>query len=87
MAIHFVTAPRVEIAADGQKATGYFYLLCLATIESNEDPAKKDAVILTLNYTDQFVKRDGRWYFQELRGRTHQVSNWDQGWVKQRFRG
>ena len=86
-ALHHVIAPRVELSADGQSATGYFYLLCLCTIESVDDPAEKDPVILTVHYTDQFVKRDGTWYFQELLGKTHQVSNWDQGWVKQPFRG
>jgi len=83
---HYMIAPRVEVADDGQSATGWFYLLCLCTIERTDDPAEKDAVILTLNYTDQFVKRGGTWYFQELLGRTHQVSDWDQGWVKQPFR-
>jgi len=83
---HYMIAPRVELAEDGQSATGYFYLLCLCTIERTNDPAQQDAVILTVNYVDQFVKRDGNWYFQELLGRTHQVSNWDQGWVKQPFR-
>jgi hypothetical protein len=79
-------APRIELAEDRRTAVGHFYLLCLCTIESSHDPAQKDPVILTINYTDQFVKRDGQWYFQELRGRSHQVSNWDQGWVKQPFR-
>jgi uncharacterized protein (TIGR02246 family) len=83
---HYMIAPRVELSEDGLSATGYFYLLCLCTIERTDDPAEKDAVILTLNYVDQFVKRDGKWYFQELLGRTHQVSDWDQGWVKQPFR-
>lgn len=78
-ALHFITQPRVVLADDGQSATGYFYLLCLCTIG-------EDAVILTLNYTNQFVKQNGKWLFKELRGSTHQVSNWDQGWVKQRFR-
>jgi uncharacterized protein (TIGR02246 family) len=84
---HYVIAPQVVLAEDGHTAVGKFYLLCLCTIEAVEDPAGKDAVILTLGYTDQFVKRDGRWLFQELLGSTHQVSNWDQGWVKQQFRG
>ena len=83
---HYMIAPRVQVADDGQTATGEFYLLCLCTIESSEDAAEKDAVILTLNYRDTFVKKAGAWYFQELIGRTHQVSNWDQGWVKQPFR-
>ena len=85
-ALHYMIAPRIELAADGQSATGYFYLLCLCTIESSEDSFKKDPVILTIDYTAQFVKRDGAWYFQELLGKTHQVSNGDQGWVKQPFR-
>lgn len=85
-ALHYMIAPRIELSDDGQSATGYFYLLCLCTIENSQDSTKKDPVILTINYTDQFVKRDGAWYFQELLGRTHQVSNWDQGWVKQPFR-
>jgi uncharacterized protein (TIGR02246 family) len=83
---HYMIAPKVDLSEDGQSATGYFYLLCLCTIEQTDDPAEKDAVILTLNYVDKFVKRDGSWYFQELLGRTHQVSNWDQGWVNQPFR-
>ncbi|MFJ6095637.1 nuclear transport factor 2 family protein [Williamsia muralis] len=86
-ALHYMIAPRIELAADGQTAVGYFYLLCLCTIEAVEDASKKDAVILTINYTDQFVKRDGTWYFQELLGKTHQVSNWEEGWVKQPLRG
>jgi uncharacterized protein (TIGR02246 family) len=85
-ALHYMIAPRIEIADDGEHATGYFYLLCLCTIEQSDDPTQKDAVILTVNYTDQFIKRDGQWLFEELLGRTHQVSNWDQGWVKQQFR-
>ncbi|OZE79145.1 nuclear transport factor 2 family protein [Rhodococcus sp. 15-649-1-2] len=85
-ALHYMIAPRVDIAADGESATGFFYLLCLCTIENSQDPAKHDAVILTINYTDQFVKRDGKWFFQELLGKTHQVSNWNKGWVEQPFR-
>jgi hypothetical protein len=84
---HYMIGPKVEVAEDGLSAVGQFYLLCLCTIEAVDDPAGKDAVILTLNYTDTFVKRGSRWLFQELAGRTHQVSNWDQGWVKQQFRG
>jgi len=83
---HYMIAPRVDVADDGQSATGRFYLLCLCTIERSGDPNEKDAVILTLNYIDTFIKRDGVWYFEELVGQTHQVSNWDQGWVKQPFR-
>ncbi|QLQ11586.1 MAG: nuclear transport factor 2 family protein [Nocardioidaceae bacterium] len=83
---HYMLNPRVEVADDGRSATGLFRLLCLCTIERTDDPSEKDAVLLTVNYTDKFVKRDGAWYFEELVGKTHQVSNWDQGWVQQPFR-
>ncbi len=85
-ALHFVMAPNIDISADGTSATGTFYLLCLCTIEQTDNPAQKDAVVLTVTYSDKFIKRDGAWYFQELVGRTHQVSNWDKGWVEQQFR-
>ncbi|MDP9933753.1 uncharacterized protein (TIGR02246 family) [Paenarthrobacter nicotinovorans] len=85
-ALHFVMAPNIEIDDNGTKASATFYLLCLCTIEQTADPEERDAVILTVTYRDRFVKRDGVWLFEELIGRTHQVSNWDQGWVKQQFR-
>jgi len=86
-ALHYVINPQVELAEDGQTAAGHFRLLCLCTIVRGDGSGEKDAVILNVDYRDLFVKHDGQWYFQELRGSTHQVSNWDQGWVKQQFRG
>ncbi len=83
---HYMLNPEVQIDPSGETATGKFRLLCLCTIEQTADPNAHDAVILTLDYRDKFVKVDGKWFFTELIGRTHQVSNWDQGWVKQQFR-
>lgn len=85
-ALHYMIAPNIQIDPFGDRATGTFYLLCLCTIERTDDANEKDAVILTINYRDTFVKRDGKWYFEELIGLTHQVSDWEQGWVKQPFR-
>lgn len=85
-ALHYMIAPNITIDPSGDRASGTFYLLCLCTIERTDDPSANDAVILTINYRDTFVKRDGTWYFEELIGRTHQVSNWDKGWVEQPFR-
>lgn len=85
-ALHFMIAPRIEVAEDGKSAVGRFYLLCLCTIVRSDDPSKQDAVILTGNYVDQFVKVDGRWYFKELTATIHQASNWTEGWVNQPWR-
>ena len=85
-ALHFMMAPQVELAEDGLSAVGKFYLLCHCTIAKTDSPHENDAVVLTLNYVDQFVKRDGQWLFKELRGTMHQASTWELGWVKQQWR-
>jgi hypothetical protein len=86
-ALHYVMAPEIEISSDGNSATGKFYLLCLCTIIRANDRSQKDAVILTGNYVDQFVKINGRWYFKELSGVIHQASQWTEGWVRQQWLG
>jgi hypothetical protein len=84
-ALHFMINPRVEVADDGQTATGSFYLLELATMSAagGGDP---DAVILTGKYADELVKVDGEWKFKRIEVNFEQVSNLDQGWVRQQFR-
>src|SRR4051812_23692141 len=84
-ALHLMINPRVEVADNGQTATGSFYLLELATMTSlgGGDP---DAVIMTGKYADEFVKVDGEWKFKRIVVNFEQASNLDQGWVKQPFR-
>jgi hypothetical protein len=86
-ALHFMIAPQIDVAEDGQSASGRFYLLCFCTILRADDPSKSDAIVLTGNYVDQFVKVDGRWLFKELSGTVHQASEWTKGWVEQRWLG
>jgi hypothetical protein len=85
-AVHLMINPVVEVADDGQSAKGSFYLLELATM-SAADGGDPDAVIMTGKYADQFVKEDGEWRFERIEVNFEQVSNLDQGWVKQQFRG
>jgi SnoaL-like domain len=85
-ALHFMVNPVIEVADDGRTATGRFYLLELATM-SSPDGGDPDPVILTGKYADDFVKEDGRWRFKRIEINFEQVSNLDQGWVKQQFRG
>lgn len=65
-ALHYVTSPRIELAEDGQSATGRFYLLCLCKSKRRHAPAIADPVVISGTYEDQFVKIDGRWLFREL---------------------
>ena len=85
-AVHFMINPVVELGDDGRTAKGRFYLLELATMSApgGGDP---DAVIMTGKYADDFVKEDGEWRFKRIEVNFEQVSNLDQGWVKQQFRG
>jgi SnoaL-like domain len=84
---HFIMAPQIDVAEDGLTAQGRFYLRCFCTILRADDPSKSDAVVLTGNYVDQFIKEDGRWQFKELTGVVHQASEWTKGWVEQQWLG
>ncbi|MEQ8718279.1 MAG: nuclear transport factor 2 family protein [Acidimicrobiales bacterium] len=85
-ALHYMIAPSITINPDGDSATGTFYLLCLATIARTDDPSEFDAVLITIQYTDKFLRQDGTWLFEELMGKTHHVSDWTEGWVRQPLR-
>jgi hypothetical protein len=89
-ALHYMIDPQIDVAPDGQSAVGRWYLLELASmtgLDSLDDPTPKDSVIITGNYVDEFVKVDGEWKFKGVKVHFHQVSNLDQGWVRQPFRG
>jgi hypothetical protein len=84
-ALHLMVNPRVEVAADGQTAKGSFYLLELATMTAIGD-GDPDAVVMTGKYANDFVKVGGEWRFKRIQLDFEQLSNLDQGWVKQPFR-
>jgi hypothetical protein len=86
-ALHYMICPVVEVASDGRMAKGTWYLLELATMVGTKNPTARDAVIITGNYEDTFVKQGGEWRFKSVKVHFHQVSNLDQGWVNQPFRG
>jgi hypothetical protein len=85
-ALHLMVNPVIDVADDGRTAKGSFYLLELATM-SSPDGGQPDAVIMTGKYDDDFVKEDGRWRFKRIEVNFEQVSNLEEGWVKQPFRG
>src|SRR5262249_55858562 len=83
-ALHCVSNPAIEIASDGMSATGSWYLYAPCTVV--DDAGAEDAVLMTGRYRDDFVKTGDRWMFSHLRCEILQISNLDQGWVRQRFR-
>lgn len=86
-ALHFMVCPVIDVAPDGKSARGQWYLFEPATFAGLDDPARGDAVIITAKYDDEFVKRDGRWWFKKVGATFEQISNLDEGWVRQPFRG
>ncbi len=85
-ALHYVICPNVELGGDGTTAHGTWYIWEPVTMTRSDDPSTADAVILMAQYSDDFVKRDGRWWFQTLRANIHHVSDLDKGWVVQPMR-
>jgi hypothetical protein len=85
-ALHLMVNPRIDVAPGGRTAKGSFYLLELATM-SAADGGEPDAVVMTGKYDDEFVKVGDEWRFKRIVINFEQVSNLDQGWVKQQFRG
>ena len=86
-ALHFMICPVIDVADDGLSARGRWYLFEPATLASLDDPKGSDAVVITARYDDEFVKRDGRWWFKKIGARFEQISDLDKGWVTQPFRG
>ena len=85
--VHIVTNARIDVAPSGESATGAFSLLEISTVTDEHSVEGGDSVVSTATYEDTFVKRDGRWYFQRVIANWHQISNLEQGWARQRFRG
>jgi hypothetical protein len=81
-ALHYTVTPSIDVADDGT-ARGRFYIWEPVTMARTDDQDTVDAVILMAQYDDDFVKVDGRWFFQHLRANIHHVSDWDKGWVVQ----
>lgn len=87
-ALHYMMNPVIEVAADGRSARGRWLLIEFATMTGLDEPDARDAVLITANYDDEFVRNDdGEWRFKSVKAHFHQVSNLDQGWVRQPFRG
>ena len=83
-ALHFMICPSVTVLDEG-RAHGTWYLFEPATMKA-ANGGQPDAVVMSGTYFDTFVKVDGEWRFEHMRPTLHQVSNLDEGWVRQQFR-
>jgi hypothetical protein len=64
MTLHYLLAPRVELAEDGVTATGVCYLLAILDQRPSSSPlgsADRERVLLGGVYSHKFRRVDGRW--------------------------
>lgn len=85
-ALHYVICPNIDVAADGNTATGSWYIWEPVTMTRSDDVSATDAVLLMAQYDDEFIKVDGQWMFSTLRANIHHVCDLDKGWVAQPMR-
>lgn len=83
-ALHYMVNPVIEVAPGGATAVGTWVLLEPATMTS--EAGEHEAVVMSARYEDEFVKVEDGWRFKRVRAHFFQVSNLDEGWVRQPFR-
>ena len=81
-ALHYMVAPRIDVADDVRTATGSWYLWQPCTILDEDGP---HAVWLTGRYADRYWREDEEWKFAEVRLDCQTVSPLEEGWVRRPF--
>ena len=81
-ALHYMIAPIIEVAADGETATGSWYLLEPCTIVTDEGPR---AMVITGRYSDRYRREPNGWKFSEVLLDCQTISPLDEGWARRPF--
>jgi len=63
--LHYMISPLIELAEDGQTATGSWYLWELATMPGTV-ANQPDSIWVGGTYQADFSRQGGRWYFQNV---------------------
>jgi hypothetical protein len=74
-AIHHVTNPRIEVAADANSAVGHWLLLQVAT-----SARRGQALWLAATYEDEYVRVGGEWRFKRVVLATRFLAPYESGW-------
>ena len=77
-ALHYTLGHQIDVDPSGKTAKGTWYIFMPATINGG-------AVFMGAQYADDYVKRDGRWFFKHVRVQSHFMTPYEKGWVKQQF--
>jgi CDGSH-type Zn-finger protein len=84
--LHYMISPMIDIAADGQSASAFWYLWEAATIP-NETSGEAEACWVGATYQAQLRLVETQWLFSEMELILNMVSPVHEGWVRKRFPG
>lgn len=79
--MHNMTNSMIDVADDGESASGTFYLVDPCEI-IDEKTGEPQAAFIAARYRNTFVKIDGAWYINELSAAIHHIGSWDEGWLR-----
>jgi ketosteroid isomerase-like protein len=81
-ALHYMIAPVIEVAGDGQTATASWYLLEPCTFATGDGPR---AMVITGRYADRYRREPDGWKFSEVVLDCQTLSPLDEGWARTPF--
>jgi hypothetical protein len=81
-ALHYMVAPIIDVAPDGDTATGSWYLLEPCTIATADGPR---AMVITGRYADRYRLEPDGWKFVEVKLDCQTISPLDEGWARKPF--
>ena len=94
MGLHMLTTPVIDVAPDGKHGFGMWHTFGCNTqpdFVAQDRSVSKDPELLAMwqqgKYYCDFVKEDGKWYYQNFRWYTNFRTPYDKGWVKQPITG
>lgn len=82
-ALHYTLGHQIDVDPSGKRAHGTWYIFMPGTMKDKS--GKDQAIWLAGTYADEYVKVDGRWYFQTVNGQIRFMTPYEQGWVKKPF--
>lgn len=81
-ALHYMIGSTIDVADDGQTATGSWYLFEPVTMATDEGPR---AMIITGRYADRYRLEPDGWKFSEVVLDIQTISPLDEGWAQRPF--
>lgn len=83
---HYLVNPSIEVSVDGTTASGRWYLWQTGTFTDIGGENATAGVMMGV-YDENYVNKDGRWYFSHMKVDIQHISDLKKGWVEEPLRG